>query len=286
MLEWRAASQSDFDLLRSFLVEREASCVSFTDRLHPLGSPLLPRPKQDRVFLGFRGRELAATLLQSRAGFVFPVLPSEEEDLGGKRLRKLLRGRPYSLMGKERDCARLEEILGITANERVRYFTMARTLDHLPEAGDTGFEVRFRRAGPADAEKLFPLQKAYEIEEVLLSASRFNERSSRMFFARALAKQVIVYAEIPGTGPVAKAGTNARGFSYDQIGGVFTKPAFRGRHLGREIMRFLLTQLEPGEEMRNVRRTSLFVKQGNTHAIQMYGSLGYVIEDPFTISYY
>jgi hypothetical protein len=88
----------------------------------------------------------------------------------------------------------------------------------------------------------------------------------------------VVFAQLPGRGPIAKAATNARGLVFDQIGGVFTLPRYRGLGVGRAVVEFLLSGLS--------KPTSLFVKQHNQAAIRMYARLGYVVEDPFTISYY
>jgi uncharacterized protein len=79
-----------------------------------------------------------------------------------------------------------------------------------------------------------------------------------------------VFAAEEGGVIVAKAGTNARGFGVDQIGGVYTLPARRGRGLGYALMVALLAEI--GAEGR---MPALFVKPGNAPARALYRGLGF-----------
>ena len=99
-------------------------------------------------------------------------------------------------------------------------------------------------------------------------------------FKESLENNVVLYAEINGT-PVAKAGTNARGFITDQIGGVFTKREERNKGIARIVMKYLLSLI-----FQEKRYASLFVKKHNTPAINLYKSLGFERVNDFRIAYF
>jgi predicted GNAT family acetyltransferase len=127
---------------------------------------------------------------------------------------------------------------------------------------------------------MLPLQEAYEREEVLTPIHSFSLPACRASLARALERQVVVLAEEGGT-VVAKAGTNARGLAVDQVGGVYTLPARRGRGIAAALMSALLAEIEGAG-----RRASLFVKPHNAPAMSLYRSLGFVEIDDFRADYY
>jgi predicted GNAT family acetyltransferase len=92
--------------------------------------------------------------------------------------------------------------------------------------------------------------------------------------------QEIYYAVLEGM-PVAKAGTNARGIEYDQIGGVFVSPAYRNRGFARQVLTHLLKSI-----FLQGRKPCLFVKKSNSPALGLYRSLGFQERGTFRISYW
>jgi len=156
------------------------------------------------------------------------------------------------------------------------------------------YRFLFRPAGPVvlpigpgvlvagrdlNAEALFPLQEAYEKEEVLFSVDDFQPLASRLHFWKSLKDQHIVSLSLDGR-PVAKAGTNALTARWAQIGGVYTRPEHRGQGFQRRLMAFLLGRLAD-----QGRGACLFVKTENLPALRLYRSLGFAGEDSFTIVY-
>jgi predicted GNAT family acetyltransferase len=141
-----------------------------------------------------------------------------------------------------------------------------------------GFETR--RASPEMADQLWPLERAYQIEEVLRPGHNMNERLTRKHFTETLKRQLIYCGYLHGR-PIAKAGTNARGFNYDQIGGVYVEPELRNLGVGRTVLRGLITRIaEEG------RYSCLFVKSTNAAAIRLYRALGFTDRGTFRISYW
>ncbi len=183
-------------------------------------------------------------------------------------------------MGRKRDARAFEELLGKRPVHEIEYFLMVQERKGSYDSSRLPDRLSIRRAGIEDTESLFPLQRDYEKEEVLLPGDRFDSSTSRHHLRMNLIEQMIFVAELDGE-PVAKAGTNARGFLFDQIGGVFTRSDLRRRGIGAALMTRLMNAVS-----REGRSCCLFVKQHNAAAIAMYRRLGYLIRDEFRITYY
>jgi len=184
-------------------------------------------------------------------------------------------------MGRREDVLAFEATLGRTPHQFLDYYLMVqhhvppeRPFPRVPE----GFSIHI--ANHNDVERLFSLQKQYEIEEVLLPGNTFHAASSRSHLESTLKDELVLYGSI-GDHPIAKVGTNARGIFYDQIGGVFTDARYRSRGVSTLLMTKLLEHI--GKFGKN---GTLFVKKENAPAIKMYSNLGFVREHDFRISYY
>lgn len=183
-------------------------------------------------------------------------------------------------MGLRRDVESLKQLFPEKPTEEIHYYHMSRSCGAPLEQHPLPDSMTVRKAGPADAQALYPIQRAYEIEEVLLSPDRFDPTGC-MYQLRSSLKQQLVYIVEHDRRPIAKAQTNARGFYWDQIGGVFTDRSHRSRGIGGAVMYKLLREIESAN-----RNSSLFVKQNNHTALRMYRGLGYSTQDEFTIAYY
>ena len=121
---------------------------------------------------------------------------------------------------------------------------------------------------------LFPLQKTYERQEVLLNPDSQDTMETFRWLRSILTNEICFYAR-RGFRYVSKANTNARGFDHIQVGGVFTVPRFRNQgyalHTVAALCRFII------EEEHKI--PSLFVRSGNKNAIKLYKSLGFEIKD-------
>jgi ribosomal protein S18 acetylase RimI-like enzyme len=257
---WRRASAADIPALSAFLQADEEKRVGFSGRLIRAvgeGEPELRLPSALRgsVWMlegepaGGRAAALRGALLCHPSRLAFPI-------------------------------ERYESAFGLRAKASVAYRLMRLADPNSagaapPAAGDpaerpaSGPKLALRRAGPADLDELLPLQEAYEREEVLTSLHSFNRAACRASLARALERQLVFAAWEDGVA-VAKAGTNARGFGVDQVGGVYAMPERRGRGLASALMALLLSSIREAG-----RRPALFVKPGNAPARALYRSLGF-----------
>ena len=135
-------------------------------------------------------------------------------------------------------------------------------------------KMRILRGSTRQLLPLFPLQKTYERQEVLLNPDSQDTMETFRWLRSILTNEICFYAR-RGFRSVSKANTNARGFDHIQVGGVFTVPRFRNQgyalHTVAALCRFII------EEEHKI--PSLFVRSGNKNAIKLYKSLGFEIKD-------
>lgn len=271
------------DQIRAFLEPREWGCVAVIASLIDGQDIRVPTGGRQRLYVHSDAtRRLTGLVLHNAGGIFYPVLCGPVPHAGS--LRRLLGGalrRVYSVVGIERDVDAFDVVVGATRRESVGYHLMVSETG--PEtARDPRIPplLRVRRATPADAGLLFPIQKGYELEEVLLDGNTFNARASMQHLRLTLATQRVTLGQIGGQA-VAKAGTNARGIAYEQIGGVYTAPDYRNRGIATLLMRHLLADV-----LGAGKHASLFVKRNNGPALTMYQKLGFAVRDGFRITYY
>jgi hypothetical protein len=275
-MSWRQAGRRDLAALLEFLLPEEALFVPFTSRLRD----------------GSRGFEIHmdadATgavrdcFLHTAGGLLLPALSAEARDR--KELPVLLNSlRPmvHSIMGVGRCVEVIEAHLPLPPTTRVEYFlmTLAAGSRH-PVLPPDPPGLRVRRADPYDAELLFPMQKCYELEEVVITPAHFNGAQCMKSLRLALREQLVYVAEIGGI-PVSKAATNARGYKVDQVGGVYTVPQERGKGLGKVVVSELLKKVFSEKQA-----ACLFVKKHNRAALALYERLGFSPVTDYVISYY
>jgi GNAT superfamily N-acetyltransferase len=171
--------------------------------------------------------------------------------------------------------------LGYHAKERRGYDLMA--LDGQPKRDSPAAGLRgllFRKPGFTDLELLYPLQAAYEQEEVLPRGTAFNPAVCRFNLSKILAREQSLIACL-GTRIVGKINTNAASFSRVQIGGVYVLPEYRSQGIGRRM-----TAAFVGELIKAGRGLTLFVKKDNAAAQKIYRQLGFKTIGDYRISYY
>ena len=269
MKTWRTAAAEDREALGAFLYAQEWNCVSFTS--------LLQTRAYDALHIDREGSAITQAVMLGLHGLLLPVLDPGTPTFPVDLVRRLPGA--LTVMGTEASVAATERALGRPPTRAVGYHLMR--LDRSVWRDDpTPKAAVVRRALLTDLGALYPLQRDYEKEEVLLDPTLHDPRLCRAHLKRTLREQVVYVAEMDGR-PVAKAGTNARGHDYDQIGGVFTVTGLRGHGLGRAVMAALLRHIY-GEK----RGACLFVKRDNAPAVALYRRLRFEITGGFRISYY
>ena len=292
-MSWHPAGRSESGKLADFLQIDEWRHVSLSSRILAAGEkPRFGQVADGRLWIRDGINEMKGTVFLSRFGVVLPsFIPEQMEDGDRIFLRRLLlsrRDRLFSIIGMEPVVRVLESCIGASPRDAEAYRMLVREGDpgeEIPDRMESERAVaqgalKILKAKPSDLEKLWPLEKAYQLEEVLRDGSRLNERLSRRHFLETLKKQMVFYAARNGR-PVAKAGTNARGWNRDQIGGVFVVPEFRCQGIGAVVMVRLLQEIR-----RQGKRPCLFVKESNTAALALYRKLRFSDRGAFRICYW
>jgi len=275
-VSWRPAARVDRDALLEFLLREETFCVPFTARLRA----------GERGVEVFVSRDehgcVTGGLLCTSAGLLLPML-APDPAVGAELAAVMREFRPlvHSIMGIGRSVAAVEALMPIMPTTRIEYFLMTVSRgDFKPPHPALEGRLDVRLADVSDAESLFPLQKGYELEEVVIDPRHFNDAQCMKLLRRTLREELVFIAERDGL-PVAKAATNARGFMVDQIGGVYTSPGERGGGLAKTVVSELLKRIFQEKE-----EACLFVKKRNRPAISLYERLGFAPVTEYVISYY
>ncbi|RKX78396.1 MAG: hypothetical protein DRP87_06485 [Spirochaetes bacterium] len=284
---WEKAKQCEMEEVISFLKKREWCCVPFTSRI-VLKENTISLSGKDKILINRNQAEgtINDAVLLSGYGMVVPVLNLKQ---GESRqmfytLEKLLNNNTRSIrviMGKKEYVLILESLLSSIPSVCVNYYLMKYDKrQSLQPIISSVKKLKIKRAHPKEALTLFPLQKDYEKEEVLLDPANFNPAQSYFLFEKSLKEQLVFMAELNGK-PVSKAGTNSRGLVYDQLGGIYTKKEYRNRGIAKALLRVLLNEI-----CNQGKRACLFVKKNNKPAINLYLSLGFEFCGDFRISYF
>lgn len=140
--------------------------------------------------------------------------------------------------------------------------------------------IHIRLCDEKDAQSLLDLQEGYEREEVIPPGEAYHRTACLAALSLTLSRQIVL-AAFSSSVAIAKAGTNARGFNWDQIGGVYTDPKWRRKGLSEALIRGLVC-----DRLHAGRKVALFVKPENHAARSLYTKIGFSPVSPFRIVYY
>ncbi len=198
--------------------------------------------------------------------------------------------RIFSILGTAIETSFLEALVARDISRAIDYELMtldkkkacrSAVLPALPSKIHTSAtDPYIRRVNSDDADMLLPLQMGYEQEEVLAPGSCPDEKRCYSMFKLALSRQY-VYAAFYGDTPVAKAGTNACGVHWDQLGGIYTRPELRANGIASALVAHVIR-----ERTGNGKNLALFVKKDNISAKKAYTKNGFSLRCPFRIVYY
>ena len=140
--------------------------------------------------------------------------------------------------------------------------------------------LSIERATENDLTELFPLQLDYEHTEVAYEGRPINPAACKLSLRARLTTEYIYKVSEDGR-IIAKAGTNAQGFCWLQIGGVYTLPAYRNKGLAAAAVAHLINT-----HSTEAHGFALFVKTANTAALRVYQKLGFKQCGLFRMSYW
>ncbi len=279
--------EGEFGECVEFLAARERRCVSLMSNLVIDGKTRFPN-RGVRAFARVIDRKkpgVEGIFLVTGAGILFTCLDetARRDDIKPYIARFLSRVPIRCLIGTQADARFIESIMPNEPQRSVDY----RLLSYDPTAlsspaGDalSRGQWEFVPCGPNDTEKLLTLQEAYEREEVVPPDEPINRESTRLRLRATLEKQR-VFMVVAGEKPIAKAGTNAIGLGWSQLGGVYTLPEKRGLGIATALVRRVAD-----EETARGLGVALFVKLSNAAAQKAYENAGFREEGFFRISYW
>ncbi|MDR1786492.1 MAG: GNAT family N-acetyltransferase [Spirochaetaceae bacterium] len=265
------------DLL-SLLHANRKTCAAFLERAEASGGGT---SGEALVFLddGIRGALFAAG-----EGALFHCLPHVTGGDFRAAAAPLLsdffaRRSPYCMLGDLGGTRFLGEFRRAGSLLAAREYVLMEAVPPVPEA----VTPPVAECTPEDAEALFPLRRAYELEEVYPPGLPFSEEAMRKNLSALLAsRRVLGIPRDDRKGEFAAMGVingSARGII--QIGGMFTLGEFRSRGYARAIAGcFARRALNQGME------AVLFAGTSNTPAIRAYSHAGFVPCGGFGINYY
>jgi GNAT superfamily N-acetyltransferase len=275
-----------------FLTSREYRCVSLMSHLVVDGKPSFPG-KSVAEFVSLSGngekQNIDGILLLTNTGILFHCLAENIDTTAyGTAIGYFLaRSRIYCIIGDKTGSCFLESLNRISPSTAVDYQLM--TLDTIPtieqctlpqKAEHPGPELSIVKGTTSDADRVYPLQKGYELEEVVPAGGIFNSDACKANLLLSLGRQYIYLVKSENS-YIAKAGTNARGLYWDQIGGVYTDPGWRGRGIASALV-----GTTARERMLEGRKIALFVKTTNIYAEKTYKKAGFLVKNLFRLSYY
>jgi GNAT superfamily N-acetyltransferase len=273
-MSWKPVTRKDYCRLLKLILTDEDHCVSLSSRIKDQDRGSVVYVNSDQA------GEISECFLFSSFGLLLPMLPIGNE---GEEMKTILAGlRPvvHSVMGISSWVQKAESLLPIPPTTRIEYYLMRLGRRDIAPRPPRDPGVKIRRATIDDADALFPLQRSYEHEEVVVDPTLFSDTQCMRMLKKSLRSELVFLAEKDGR-PLAKAGTNARGFDVDQIGGVFTAVPHRGKGLAGEVMEALLAAVFAEKSA-----ACLFVKKANSSAVSLYNKLGFTTVADYVISYY
>jgi ribosomal protein S18 acetylase RimI-like enzyme len=190
----------------------------------------------------------------------------------------------HAVQGSREDTEYLEYALaqlGYQVRECFNYDLMS--LDQGPTALSLAAgppELTLVTPGILNVDDLFPLQAAYEQEEVLPRGAVFNGEYSLKSLKQLVLREQILTACLNGR-IVGKINTNAESFSRFQIGGVYVCPEFRGQGIATRMTAAISRNL-----IAQGKAVSLFVKKRNIAAQTAYRRAGFTVSGDYRICYY
>lgn len=136
-----------------------------------------------------------------------------------------------------------------------------------------------RRCMMDNIEDLHNLQKEYMETEIAPVGRHITDLETDASLKQ-IFKNQLCFALYSNETAVAKVNTNAIGFNWIQIGGVFTHPMYRHNYYAWHLISLLCHRIQ-----KSGRHPCLFVKERNSGAFDLYSRIGFVQKDNFAIFY-
>lgn len=159
------------------------------------------------------------------------------------------------------------------------YSLMTLTETPLLPPESLSLDAEIRRCTEDDFDLLFETQKMYIAKEVAPQGKSVSEAEVSITL-RQILKNQLCFALFSDGDLVAKANTNAIGWKWVQLGGIFTHPLYRRNYYAWNLVVTICNRV-----IKRGRNLCLFVKEKNIPARKLYSRIGFKDSGIFKIIY-
>ncbi len=271
-LQIKKASKHNIPIILEFLLKNEFSCVS-------LVSHVLSFNDKDSLYfihndqIPLTANNITGVILMTSYGVVLHSIEKASKQLLFPYFNNI---NIFSLAGTTIGSLMIETLLKKKPSTIFDYDLLTYNYNS-PKTGSIrplldGFSLK--QCTLEDLDKLYFLQYNYQIEEVLPKGKMISERQCRNILYDRLKNHVVYAIKNEKSDFIAIAGTNAVGYNYVQLGGIYTDKKYRNQGLAQNLVRYIV--------LNSNKKVSLFVKKGNISAQKAYKNVGF---EPTFIDY-
>lgn len=289
-MRWELYSLNHFSEFKLFLLRYEINCISIINKLYKekFWYTGLYRG-EDSIYILEEEKKITGVCYACRNGL---LLPAFAEQLSGEYNESLIdkveKNKIRSVMGSSSNVDQLIQLLQNKHSDIVEYHYMIKKIKPVKNNTSTDTkkqnnhtpELQIILGNENDCQVLFPLQKKYELEEVILDPRKYNDINSFIHFQNLMEKELVYFLRYKDE-IVSKCNSNAQSPNFIQIGGMYTLKKFRGKGFGSMVLKQLIQYADKYRK-----NTSLFVKKNNAAALELYKKLGFTINNEFKIFYH
>lgn len=262
----------------------EHKSISLMSRMYKKDIITVPSPATARIFCELSDLKpdyILNAIMISSGGMLLPMFSEiPPSDIVLKEMLTMItdyKKKIFCILGVSKDTGLIKNFLYYSILSKINYVLLIEDDNNIFNIDKTMFTVK--KAKKRDAVQLFPLEKAYLLEEVLVKSSTVNQQAALINLRKTCNFQSVFFA-ISGNEVIAKVNTNGKGIAYNQIGGVYTLPEFRSRGISTWLMKILLNEIHISGN-----RAVLYVKKENKPALALYKKLGFRIIDEYSAIY-
>ena len=271
------AAEDDFPKIQEFIRTWENSCVSLCSNIRRKKEHLYIIKNDDSQITGVFF--LDKTLLHCIPN---PIDSTELEHV----LSAFLADKKITCISGELQSTQIIlnalEKNSITPYHTNHYKLMVLKETPLPPPEELSCDDAIRRCtiNDTETETLLSLQKMYMAKEVAPPGRQVTDLEATAQLKSILKDQLCFTLESDGE-IVAKANTNAIGFNYVQLGGVYTHPLYRKNYYAWNLVYTICSRV-----IKTGRKISLFVKEKNNPAHTLYERIGFEECGQYEIAYF
>ena len=292
-----------FPLLESFVQQYEEKCVLLCSHIRRHSDKifmLIHNSSLNGTFVSIDKTEIQANNITKESimgvvyldSTVFHCIPSpsrftkEDTDIFVSFVKKFMNGKKIKCISGENEGTTFLEKLckenGKDSYQTNNYKLMTITKPFpdnyvLPYMSD---DDKIIRCTEKEIDELFNIQKKYLQDEVAPKGKEVTDLEVKMTLRQILKNQLCLAVFSDGL-VCSKANTNAIGINWIQIGGVYTHPLYRRNGYALNLVYTICKRaLKVGKNI------TLFVKEKNQAAIDLYNKLGFHTQGLYKIVYY